>query len=172
MNRPEPIVTAIEENTTSVAPAVSWGEKEVAREIALLEAHVRQDKITNAVDRALAVLESLDGLGEAQRLSNDIISDCIEETLREGYLDYAESVIRRGQLCGHEAIDVIRTLSRRVMASFPHLTSGLSAALAIFRIERKTLSFASLIKAAKTACSRVPLFAYGPELSEFRHRLR
>lgn len=170
MNRPKPNNTAMEENIR-VAPAESWGEKEVAREIALLEAHVHQDKIDRLIDEALAatgteILEGLKGPSKEALLTN------IEDELKQSYLDFAASVIVERALSNLEAIDTIRTLSRRGMSIFSGFAHGLSAAIAIYRLQKETLTFMSLSRAAEIACNRIPLFAYGPELSEFRHRLR
>jgi hypothetical protein len=170
MNCPEPNATAIEENI-SVAPAESWGEKGVAREIALLEAHVRQDKIARIIDEALAATERVKNSVGLKGPSKEALVN-IEDELRESYLDYAMSVIVGRALSNFNAIDVIRTLSRKGMSLFSRFAHGLSAAIAIHRLQRELLTFKSLRKVAEIACNRAPLFAYGPELSEFRHRLR
>lgn len=168
MIRPKP-TTAANEERKAAAPAESWGEKEVAREIALLEAHVHQDFIHQLIDEALAVTESessgVEGLSKETLLSN------IEGELRESYLDYALRVISE-ELSSIDAIDAIRSLSRRGLSVFSRFAHGLTAAIAISRLQKEILTFMNLSKAAEVACNRVPLFAYGPELSEFRHRLR
>lgn len=170
MNRPKPNNTAIEESIHAT-PAGSWGEKEVAREIALLEAHVHQDKIHRLIDEALVATQSEKSGGRYGPSKAALLTD-IEDELQESYLDYAMSVIVSRSLSSLDAIDTIRTLSRRGMSIFSGFVHGLSAAIAIYRLQREILTFMNLSKAAEIACNRVPLFAYGPELSEFRHRLR
>lgn len=172
MNRPEPTATAIEENTVCVVPAVSWGEKEAAREIALLEAHVRQEKIKSVIDEAIAAVEAHNAPRGGEWLHGKILPICIEEELHQSYFDYAMSVIVNGHVSSNHAISVLRSLSLRAMAHFRHFANGLSVAMAIFRIKERSRTFLNLSKAAESACNRVPLFAYGPELSEFRHRFR
>jgi len=179
MNRPEPTLTAIEEDTTSVTPAESWGEKEVAREIALLEAHVRQDTITKAVD----ALAALDFVGGDHKQSTVVIPQSVLDELNQSYLDYAMSVIVGRELSVAKAARTLRRLSQRariILAAQTNLTSllrlELKAALALrrFDVASRALSaqLLKLKKSAESACFSNPLFAYGPELSEFRHRFR
>jgi len=170
MNRPKPSTTAIEESIHAT-PAESWGEKEVAREIALLEAHVHQDKIYRLIDEALAATQP-EKSGALGGPSKEALLTNIEGELKESYLNYAMRVIVSDALSSLDAIDTIRTLSRRGMSIFSGFAHGLSAAIAIYRLQKENLTFMNLSKVAEIACNRVPLFAYGPELSEFRHRLR
>ncbi|WP_283188832.1 hypothetical protein [Pseudomonas sp. PMCC200344] len=178
MNRPEPIMTISKEDTSSVAEAESWGEKEVSREIALLEASVHRDTITRTVE----ALESLDRAGATGELAGNILPVNIEDELKQQYLDYAMSVIVGRALSPHEAVGFLRDASQREMGLYSHrshlfaLCNGLKAALAIGLLEKAARSAANLLlklkKASDSACFRIPLFAYGPELSAFRHRLR
>lgn len=180
MNRPEPKMIANEEDASNVAPAESWGEKEVAREIALLEAHVQQDNITCAVN-ALAFIVERENAGSF--VETTLVGN-IEEELRQSYIDYVMSVIDGQALRTTKAIEVIRTQSRRAAEFLSRYrgglatlrSHGLTVAMAIQRLQRAprltSILLLKLRKAANSACFRVPLFAYGPELSEFRHRLR
>ncbi|EOG7777819.1 hypothetical protein N5C69_19060 [Pseudomonas aeruginosa] len=179
MNRPEPTVTAIEEDTTSVASAESWGEKEVAREIALLEAHVRQDTITKAVD----ALAALDFVARDHKQSTVVVPQCILDELNQSYLDYAMSVIVGRELPVAKAARTLRRLSQRagmILAARTNLASllkfELKAALALHRFDVASRALSAQVltlkKSAESACFSNPLFAYGPELSEFRHRFR
>jgi len=174
MTCPKPNVTAIEEHI-SVAPAESWDEKEVAHEIALLEAHIRQDSIVRLIDEAIAVVaatEEAESSGGLNGPSKEVLLTNIDDELKQSYLDYAMSVIVGRTLSSLDAVDAIRTLSRRGMSLFSSFAHGLSVAIAINLLQKATLTFMNLSKAAEIACNRAPLFAYGPELSEFRHRLR
>lgn len=170
MNRPKPNTTALEESAHA-SPAESWGEKEVAREIALLEAHVHEDRICRLIEEAYVAVEANNPIGP-EGLSYETLPVNIEEELRQSYLDYAMSVIIGRALPDYEAVKTLRELSRRGLSLFTSFAHRLSAAIAIIRLQIAALTFMSLSKAAQIACNRVPLFAYGPELSEFRHRLR
>ncbi|MGY4661146.1 hypothetical protein ACVWZ9_001940 [Pseudomonas chlororaphis] len=180
MNRPEPDPTAYEEDL-SIVPADPWGEKEEIRQIALLDAVVRMDDIHRIIDTIAASEEG----DEVETTSFDFIPVSVDEELRQSYLDYAMCVIMGGALDPNEAVRKLRVLSHRVMTISPHpgelanlQKQGLTVALAIFRLKRaawfKRISalLLKLLKTANTAYFRRPLFAYGPELSEFRHRLR
>lgn len=170
MNRPKPNTTAPEESAHA-SPAESWGEKEVAREIALLEAHVHEDRICRLIEEAYVAVEANNPIGP-EGLSYETLPVNIEEELRQSYLDYAMSVIIGRALPDYEAVKTLRELSRRGLTLFKSFAHCLSAAIAINRLQIAALTFMSLSKAAQIACNRIPLFAYGPELSEFRHRLR
>ncbi len=170
MNRPKPNTTAIEESTHA-SPAEPWGEKEVAREIALLEAHVHEDKIERLIDAALAAVGG-ENSGGLKGPSYEILPLNIEDELKQSYLDYAMAVIVGRALPDAKAVKTLRALSRRGISLFSRFSHGISAAIAIHRLQKAALTFMSLSKAAEIACNRIPLFAYGPELSEFRHRLR
>jgi hypothetical protein len=170
MNRPKPNTTAIEESVNA-SPAESWGEKEVAREIALLEAHVHEDRISRLIDEAHVAVEANNPVG-LKGLSYEILPVNIEDELKQSYLDYAISVIVGRALPDGKAVKTLRELSRRGISLFTSFTHRLSAAIAINRLQEAALTFMSLSKAAEIACNRIPLFAYGPELSEFRHKLR
>ncbi len=170
MNRPKPNTTAIEESAHA-SPAESWGEKEVAREIALLEAHVHEDRISRLIDEAHVAVEANNPVG-LKGLRYEILPVNIEDELKQSYLDYAMSVIVGRALPDGKAVKTLRELSRRGISLFTSFTHRLSAAIAINRLQKAALTFMSLSKAAEIACNRIPLFAYGPELSEFRHRLR
>lgn len=170
MNRHKPNTTAIEESTHA-SPAESWGEKEVAREIALLEAHIHVDAINRLIDEALAAVEADNPVG-LNRRRYEILPANIEDELKQSYLDYAMAVIVGGALPDAKAVKTLRALSRRGISLFTRFAHGLSAAIAIHRLQRAALTFMRLSKTAEIACNRMPLFAYGPELSEFRHRLR
>jgi hypothetical protein len=82
------------------------------------------------------------------------------------------SVIVGRALPDGKAMNALRVLSRRGISLFTSFAHRLSAAIAINRLQKAALTFMSLSKTAEIACNRIPLFAYGPELSEFRHRLR
>jgi hypothetical protein len=170
MNRPKPNTTAIEESAHA-SPAESWGEKEVAREIALLEAHILEDRISRLIDEAHVAVEADNPVG-LKDLYYEILPVNIEDELKQSYLDYAMSVIVGRALPDDKALKTLRGLSRRGISLFTNFAHRLSAAIAINRLQIAALAFMSLSKAAEIACNRIPLFAYGPELSEFRHRLR
>ncbi|MEE4683190.1 hypothetical protein V2K56_26415 [Pseudomonas alliivorans] len=170
MNRPKPNTTAIEESAHA-SPADFWGEKEVAREIALLEAHVHEDRISRLIDESHVAVEANNPAG-LKGLRYEILPVNIEDELKQSYLDYAMSVIVGRALPGGKAVNNLRELSRRGISLFTSFAHRLSAAIAINRLQKAALTFMSLSKTAEIACNRIPLFAYGPELSEFRHRLR
>jgi len=173
MDRPEPNMPATDKSTCSAAPADAWGDKEVAREIALLEAHLSEDKVTRAIEKAFAAVE---GLSPGSELAKEILPVNIEDELRQSYLDYAISVIVGRALPCDEAIRNIQTLSRRAIALFPFLAHRLAAALAIHLLSIAEKACSALLlklrKSAESALYGLPLFAYGPEVSEFRHRHR
>jgi len=170
----EPDTPAIDRSASVTAPAESWGEDEIAREIALLQAHLCEEKISRIIDRAMEALVAVDGV-PLDDLSRGRPAD-IEEELRQSYLDYALSVIIGRALPYEKAIRNIRTLSRRALALFPHLTHRLSAAASIYQLIQANRAcsalFLKLRRFAEAALYGLPLFAYGPELNEFRHRHR
>lgn len=170
MNRPTPNTTAIEESAHA-SPAESWGEKEVAREIALLEVHVHEDRISRLIYEAYVAVEANNPVG-LKGLHYEILPVNIEDELKQSYLDYAMSVIVGRALPDGKAVKILRELSRRGISLFASFAHRLSAAIAIDRLQKAALTFMSLSKTAEIACNRIPLFAYGPELCEFRHRLR
>lgn len=170
MNCLKPNTTAKEESVHA-SPAESWGEKEVAREIALLEAHVHEDRISRLIDEAHAAVEA-DNPVELKGLSYEILPVNIEDELKQSYLDYAMAVIVGRALPDAKAVKTLRALSRRGISLFTSFAHRLSAAIAINSLQKAALTFMSLSKAAEIAGNRIPIFAYGPELSEFRHRLR
>lgn len=176
MHRPEPDMPAKEGEISNITPADAWGDEKKAREIALLEAHLSEERITRIIEKAFVSVEGAADSTPVGEIAKESVHTSIEEALRQSYLDYAMSVIvGRALPCG-KAIRNIQTLSRRAMALFPHLAHGLSAALAIHRLTCADKACSALLlklrKSAESAILRLPLFAYGPELSEFRHRLR
>ncbi len=183
MNRPQPELTSNGGVITYDPAVLSWGEKETAREIALLEALVLEDDISRAIDSACQAVETDrcasehdTGYGGTGSLAREILPVDIEEELRQSYLDYAMSVIIGGEVPLRKAVVVLRTLSRRALRACPYLSHGIAAALAIRQItfaQKNSPSLLSILsQSADAAFYRVPLFADGPELSEFRHRLR
>ena len=170
MNCPKPNITAKEESAQA-SPAESWGEKEIAREIALLEAHIQEDRISRLIDEAHALVEADNPL-ELKGRSHTLLPVNIEDELKESYLDYAMAVIADTGLSDAKAVKTLRALSRRGISIFTSFAHRLSAAIAINSLQKAALTFMSLSKTAEIAGNRIPIFAYGPELSEFRHRLR
>lgn len=170
MNRPKPNTIALKESAHA-SPAESWDEKEIAREIALLEAHVHEERISRLIDEAHVAVEANNPVG-LEDLRYEILPVNIEDELKQSYLDYAMSVIVGRALPDSKAVKTLRELSRRGISLFRSYAHSVSAAIAISRLQIAALTFMSLSKTAEIACNRIPLFAYGPELSEFRHRLR
>jgi len=194
VNRPETDTPALEGDADSVYSAASWGEKEEARQVALLDAVVRLDNIHNVIDKMTASEESGEPIecSEAPRT----LPLNIEDELRQSYLDYAMSVIVGKALDPEKAAGKLRVISRKVLSwtecgliggcdlsrHTPSLREiqkqALTAALAIIRLKQAAKNgrisslLLKLINSAKAAHCRLPLFAYGPELSEYRHRLR
>jgi hypothetical protein len=176
MDRPEPDMPATDRSASNAAPADSWGEKEVAREIALLEAHLSEERISRAIENAFAAVEGFADSTRSGGLTKEILLVNLEDEIHQSYLDYAMAVIvGRALPCG-KAIRAIQNLSQRAMALFPYLSHGLTAALAIHRLTSADKACSALLlklrKSAESALYGLPLFAYGPELSEFRHRIR
>uniref|UniRef100_A0A1I8ANV1 Carboxyvinyl-carboxyphosphonate phosphorylmutase n=1 Tax=Steinernema glaseri TaxID=37863 RepID=A0A1I8ANV1_9BILA len=116
------------------------------------EAHVHEDRISRLIDEAHVAVEANNHVG-LEGLRYEILPVNIEDELKQSYLDYAMTVIIGRALPDSEAVKTL-------------------PAVAINRLQLAALTFMSLSKAAEIACNRIPLFAYGPELSEFRHRLR
>ncbi|MCK9797451.1 hypothetical protein M1B34_06790 [Pseudomonas sp. MAFF 302030] len=194
MNRPETNNPALEEDTDSVSPAASWGEKEEARQIALLEAVVRLDHIHHVIDEITAPKEGDD---DSTLVKGQILPFNLESELRFSYLDYAMTVICGRALDPGKAAGTLRRISRRVSMEpcgligcleyerrCPTLTlrqlqkQALTAALAILRLDqaarnaRISALLLKMLTSANAARYGFPLFAYGAELSEYRHRLR
>jgi hypothetical protein len=194
MNRPETNNPALEEDTDSVGPAASWGEKEETRQIALLEAAVRLDHIHHVIDEITAPEEGDEGNTLEK---GEIFPISLENELRSSYLDYAMTVICSRELDLGRAAGNLRVISRRISMEpcgflgycdyerrYPPLTlrqlqkQALTAALAILRLDqaarnaRISALLLKMLKSANAALYRLPLFAYGAELSEYRHRLR
>lgn len=176
MDRPEPDIPATYRSSSSTALADSWGDKEVAREIALLEVHISEERINRAIENAFAAVDGVANSTHHGEISKETLQVNIEDELRQSYLDYAMSVIVGQALPCSKAIRNIQTLSRRAMALFPHLAHRLSVALAIHHLASADKACSALLlklrKFAESALFGLPLFAYGPELSEFRHRHR
>ncbi|WP_165677605.1 hypothetical protein [Metapseudomonas otitidis] len=166
MNCPKSNHLVIEEHE-SAASATSWGKKEVTREIALLEAHIYQDKIARLTQEALESSENDQGSEAAKIASRGICKE-----LLEAYDDLSLFVVDSRAIQFTDAItailDSLRSLGSTFLGSIFHL--GPAEAIKRLTIEiRRLVSFGEISEAA---ANRAPLFAYGPELSEFRHRLR
>lgn len=176
MYRPESDMPAPEGEVSSIDLDDVWGSEKEKREIALLEAHLLKDTIARTIELALAAIESDTESTCSGENKKEALRINIEDELRQSYLDYAMSVIVGRTLPCSKAIRNIQTLSKRAMALFPHLAHRLSAALAIHRLTSAEKACSVLIlkfrKSAESALFRQPLFAYGPELSDFRHRHR
>lgn len=156
------------QGSSQASPDVAWGEKEQARQIALLEAHLLEEKIHFIIDRAQLI--RADDRSSKQR------DRCIATELYQSYLDYAIAIITGETVPYRSAIKTLQGLSRKAAKYFPNLTHRFSAALALHCLKTaqnlfNTL-FLKLLVAADTAVKSLPLFLYGPELSEFRHRHR
>jgi hypothetical protein len=169
---------ASEEDVCSVALAEPWGEKEESRQIALLEECVQRDNIT----RIFEALESLEQSVSTADSAITVLPPKVRDKLHACYLDYAITVVSELKCSPHEATSFIRGLSLRETRLRPYrshlfaLCNGITAALAIRILERAARSAANMLlkfkKASDSALFRMPLFAYGPELNKFRHRLR
>lgn len=155
------------EGHESASPATSWGKKEVAREIALLEAHIYQDKIARLTQEALESSE-----GDLKGGTASIAVRGISKELLQAYDNYARVVISSRTTSFTEAIGAILDSLRAVAGHLSGSKYYLSSAETIRLLKTELCKLMSLDKIAETACNRTPLFAYGPELSEFRHRLR
>lgn len=176
MNCPEPNMPAPDRSASNSAPADSWGEKELARETALLEAHLSEERISLAIEN---VFNAVEGRGDSTCSggpTKETLLVNLKEEINQSYLDYAMAVIVGRALPCDKAIRAIQNLSQRAMALYPYLSHGLIAALAIHRLISAEKSCSTLLlrlrKSAESALYGLPLFAYGPELSQFRHRIR
>ncbi|WP_040071845.1 hypothetical protein [Pseudomonas batumici] len=183
MNHPRSELTSNGGVITYDPAESSWGEKETAREIALLEALVLEDDICRAIETAFHAVENGHSASEHDpgyrgtgSLAREIIPVDVDGEVKQSYLDYAMYVIMDGHVSLSKAVTVLRTLSRRALRACPYLSHRLAAALAIRQITSAQKNLSSLLsrlsQLADAAFYRVPLFADGPELSEFRHRHR
>lgn len=166
MNCPESNHLVIEEHE-SAASATSWGKKEVTREIALLEAHIYQDKIARLTQEALESSENDQG-GYSTKITSRGICKELLETYNELSIFVIQSRVARFTSAIGSIVSSLRELHRTFSGS--KLRLGPAEAIKRLIVEvRRLVSFGEISQAAS---NRAPLFAYGPELSEFRHRLR
>lgn len=166
MNCPKSNHLVIEEHESS-ASATSWGKKEVTREIALLEAHIYQDKIARLTQEALESSENDQG-----SYSTKITSRGVCKELLETYNDLSLFVIESRTVCFTSAINSILRSLRALHRTFSGSKLRLGPAEAIKRLIVEVRRLVSFGEISEAASNRAPLFAYGPELSDFRHRFR
>lgn len=166
MNCPESNHLVIEEHE-SASSATSWGKKEVTREIALLEAHIYQDKIARLTQEALESSENDQG-----SYSTKIKSRGICKELLETYSDLSIFVIQSRVARITSAISSILRSLRALNRTFSGSTLHLRSAELIKRLTIEIRRLVSFGEISEAASNRAPLFAYGPELSDFRHRFR
>jgi len=168
---PIPDTSVISESANGAAQAGAWGEKEMDREIALLQAHLSEGKINCAIDRAMEALRSIDDATD--EISSKQLNRDIDEELRQCYLDYAMHVVATRCISSKEATGTLRCLVGRASAYIKRFASRLAAAKAIKAIDAASaVLFQKLRTSADSAFYGLPLFADGPELNEYRHRYR
>ncbi|UII71401.1 hypothetical protein LVW35_27870 [Pseudomonas sp. HN11] len=174
MDRPETDVSTEEASESFVgwvASGLEEAQVSLARQIAFLEAHMAETHIS----QAKLLISAYEGSDDPALLE-------IESELRESYADYAGRLIHNKALSPHETVQVIKRLHDALEKAFASLDSFIDGYrrlthLAIHLVDRWSHELLSaailrLRKASDTAWFRVPLFAYGPELSGYRHRLR
>ncbi len=168
--------------------ASSWGPDELAREITLLEGMVRRDRLEAMVDDAIDdSRRRTDGTaypGSSYVSTEDEIASgrvVVVEGVNQLFSDYAISAAISRAFSLVSDIEFLRASSNRLRSAY----GGYFSLAAIHKLGIATglLRLATVLRAAcaeqlklrtiaDSACFRVPLFSYGPELSWFRHRLR
>lgn len=103
--------------------AVAWGKKERARQIALLETHLLEEKIHRILDYACLICD--DAPSSRQRETR------VATELYQSYLDYALAVITSSAVPYRSALKTLQGLSRKAAKYFRGLTHRFSAALAL-----------------------------------------
>lgn len=146
-------------------------EEMLARQIVLLEAHMAQTRI-NQAKLLISAYETADDPALLE----------VAAELRDSYAEYAAELIHKKALSPRETIQVFKRLHAALEAAFANLNSLMGGFcrltdLAIYMVGRRihevlAAILTSLRTASDTAWFRMPLSAYGPELSEYRHRLR
>lgn len=169
-------------------PASGWGQKELKREIELLEAEVRRDRFGEDIDSALAQMY-FDYSASCSNRSprRQYCSDSIEVLkgldgvrIKRTISDYVDAALE--SVFGiEEEISFIQGVSNRLRIAYGGYLSlatihKLGIATGLLRLRNKLRAACTeqlkLQTIATAACFRIPLFSYGPELSWFRHRLR
>lgn len=161
MNLPETEISAERSSPGVVQADEGWGDLERRRQIALLEAHLLQERLNHTLDAIEEEHRSGSGAEEStQRWINLAVQSIINDVLED---------------VGIKA-NALRDFSARARVYAHRLRHHLGSALVIRQLQIiKRVCSALLIrlrKAAESALYSLPLFAYGPELSEFRHRYR
>lgn len=148
-----PIIESGNEDASQLLVVDSWGEQEMAREIELLEAHL------------------LEGETAARFYEVSLVS------LRHSLYALEELHLQKGkdQLPGWLHSCSLDYIFEKIQQSGRRLISRVFTWLLIKRIRQLQADLRSLVRLMSTsdmACLSYPLFAYGPELSEYRHRFR
>lgn len=172
--------------------ASGWGQKDLAREIELLEAVVRRDQVHDIIDSAISAIEdsctaeSKSNCGTSRDNQYDsssirVIKGLDAVRLRRSLRLYIDDAISTSIVSIHEEIEFFRGVSNRLrvayggylsiaMAQRLGIATGLLRLVAVLRVA--SVEQLKLEVLALAAFLRIPLFSYGPELSWFRHRLR
>lgn len=152
-------------------------QRSLDRQIALLEAHILESKIEK--------LEA-EFSHHVRTYGIDRGSYAIQSELQERYVAYALKVIVAKALSHKETVHLLNRISEKLKAFFSYhydafgarALAHLSRAHALFHntfsawMRHERVQVLKRIQFSEVASLRVPLFAYGPELSEDRHRFR
>jgi len=153
MHQLGPIIEIGNDDASQLLVVDSWGEREIAREIELLEAHLLEREV--AARFKGVSLESLrHSLSALEELHLHKGEDQLPGWLRSYGLGH---IFEKIQQSGRRFIS--RLFTWLLIKLIRHLQVGLC-------------SLVRLMSTSDMACLSCPLLAYGPELSEYRHRFR
>lgn len=147
-----PISESGNDDASQLLVVDSWGEQEIAREIELLEAHLREEE-TAARFQGIS-LESLRHSLYAFEELHRQREERLPGWLHSYSLDY---IFEKIQQSGCRLLS--RCFTWLLIKLIRHLQADLH-------------SLVRLMSTSDMACLSYPLSAYGPELSEYRHRFR
>ncbi len=191
MHCPTPSLSDAEEDFKDLS-ASGWGQKELSREIELLEAVVRRDQVHEIIASAVSAIEEscTSGGKSNSKTSRDnpynssairVLKGLDPVRLRRSVDRHVGELILNSILSLHEEIEYFRGVSNQLRAAYggylPYaLAQRLGIATGLLRLVAELRAASArqlkLEAIALAAVFRVPLFSYGPELSWFRHRLR
>ncbi|MDG9928775.1 MULTISPECIES: hypothetical protein [unclassified Pseudomonas] len=174
MSPHEPDNAAVGESTTDALLDGAWGVRQLRREIALLEAHIQEERVSDALRRAQSLLYVLDTKRDDAGRALPSPSTAVDNLADRVVGEFVLSIIQRGgERSLDEAIQRFQEWSLNARG-IPSWKRRIAQAIRQIVVARKlcALLVIRLISMSETATTRLPLFAYGPELSEFRHRHR